>query len=1488
MPSLTKFQRRIGALVAVALLAVLVVALVALPNTTSKSSPEPSPTPSATKTTPNEDEPSQEPSPMSAIGDSSSEQQVDQAPATNPSNEQPAPSATNAQQDEPSPTSSINQSVSKQIKEAMPHVEPHKIPAGAQYEPNVILISVQEGTTVEQLSKEFAQKNIQTVNPSSISPVTDDVFEVSVRAESTIEDAIEELEKTGVVQGAQPNYVYHTLEDQSEKIAGPQPATEPESADQSKPAPSKPANEDSPDEQQQAASEDQEPANPSDSSDANANASANEAANDADQADEQQTASEEELKSEDTASAAQDGDSKGQAETQTLSSAASSNPVNDEKFDDQWGLVSIDAAQAWNSPTLANATNTTVAVLDESFDANHQDLVDNIIATYNATTKTEGNVYIQGRDHGNHVAGVVAATSNNTLGISGVGNNHLKLMLIRLVRDSEQSEGNMYTRDMVAGYNYLIANKSKYNVRVANMSLGSKVEAINPDDALLQKVDQAYAAGIVTTAAAGNASSGVTVPCNYYPGDFEKIVSVINLAHRNTNAKDVYRNSDSNYNTPGQKAKDISAPGTSILSTGCNNAYIYKSGTSMAAPYAAGVLGLIFAANPNLTASQAVDKLYNTAHDIGTQGWDEQYGYGEINAASALASFLSLTGPEHLAVGQDGEWHMVFGSNADALQGFTFSSSDPKILSVDSSDGTGQANACGIATVTATKDNTSYSKEVTVLGPLTVNRFVPVDESVQATVAIPSGSNAMAWKWESSNENVATVTTSGTINAHAVGTAHITASLVADPNVEFAVDVTVYDPIQQLLYLPHGSDAVLAASDSIPVPEGDNSTAQTTWESIEPKVAAVDDQGKVTGVSAGIAAIKRTISYPDGSSTICAWPVVVYGSIVGDDEVMVGGTIDLSISGWNNLPSELKSAFTWSSSDNTKATVSEDGVVTGVSEGSVTIYATAKQGQKQIAQFSKSITVAPFVLREADEPTVAANKFVYNGSEQQGITAGTGYVLGGTFKAKDAGTYTATATLKYGYKWKDGSESPKTIEWAIDPAALSATYNASINVGERPSPNVTVSGFVGNENETNVTGYVAPSVQLPNNLSKPGRYEITPTGGSAKNYAFSYIAGYLDVFGKAKIPIPAAGLTYNGRLQVGVASGTGFTLTDTYSATNAGTYKATAKLQDHYRWSDGTSNSKTITWSIARQTVTIPTARKGLVYNRATQVGVASGTSYTLSGTYRAVNAGSYVARATLKDAVNYRWKDGSTAAKALSWSIAAVPLASCSISSIGTQAYTGKAVSPRPIVSWGGRALSLGTDYALSYRNNVRAGTATVTATGRGNYAGTKSAAFRIVAPGTSYRTHVQNVGWQGWRSNGQMSGTSGRGLRLEGINIRLSSMPVSGGIQYRTHVQNVGWQGWRSNGAMSGTSGRGLRLEAIEIRLTGQMAQLYDVYYRVHTQNVGWMGWAKNGARSGTAGFGWRLEGIQVVLVPKGQPAPGATYLGVRQVNWRPFRQR
>ena len=142
----------------------------------------------------------------------------------------------------------------------------------------------------------------------------------------------------------------------------------------------------------------------------------------------------------------------------------------------------------------------------------------------------------------------------------------------------------------------------------------------------------------------------------------------------------------------------------------------------------------------------------------------------------------------------------------------------------------------------------------------------------------------------------------------------------------------------------------------------------------------------------------------------------------------------------------------------------------------------------------------------------------------------------------------------------------------------------------------------------------------------------------------------------------------------------------------------------------------------------------------------------------------------------------------------------------------------------------------------------------------------FKSNPPTIEYTTHVQNIGWQEpYKKNGQMAGTSGQSLRLEGIKIRIPSQSGNGDIEYSTHIQNIGWQNFVRNDELSGTSGQSLRLEGIKIRLTGELAQKYDVYYRVHAQNAGWLGWARNGEFSGTSGYGFRLEGIEIKLGEK-----------------------
>lgn len=141
-----------------------------------------------------------------------------------------------------------------------------------------------------------------------------------------------------------------------------------------------------------------------------------------------------------------------------------------------------------------------------------------------------------------------------------------------------------------------------------------------------------------------------------------------------------------------------------------------------------------------------------------------------------------------------------------------------------------------------------------------------------------------------------------------------------------------------------------------------------------------------------------------------------------------------------------------------------------------------------------------------------------------------------------------------------------------------------------------------------------------------------------------------------------------------------------------------------------------------------------------------------------------------------------------------------------------------------------------------------------------------RINHTQAAYSAHVQNIGWQKTRYNGETAGTSGQSLRLEGMKISLYQPVYSGGIAYSTHVQNIGWQSEVYDGAVSGTTGQSLRLEAVRICLTGEMAEHYDVYYRVHIQNEGWMDWTKNGEPAGSEGYAYRMEALEIRIVPKG----------------------
>ncbi|MCR4712348.1 MAG: cell wall-binding repeat-containing protein, partial [Clostridia bacterium] len=175
---------------------------------------------------------------------------------------------------------------------------------------------------------------------------------------------------------------------------------------------------------------------------------------------------------------------------------------------------------------------------------------------------------------------------------------------------------------------------------------------------------------------------------------------------------------------------------------------------------------------------------------------------------------------------------------------------------------------------------------------------------------------------------------------------------------------------------------------------------------------------------------------------------------------------------------------------------------------------------------------------------------------------------------------------------------------------------------------------------------------------------------------------------------------------------------------DAGTATVTVTFKGNY------TGTRKLSFTIDPVKVTVPKTKTGLVYNGTKQTGVAAGTNYTVtSGAGTA--AKTYTAKATLKNTKNYAWSDGTTAARSIKWTIGQANLSAATIGKIKNQDFTGSAVKPKLTVKMtlNGKQVTLvsGTDYTAKYENNVYAGTATVTVTGKGNFKGTKKTTFKI-----------------------------------------------------------------------------------------------------------------------------------------------------------------
>lgn len=211
---------------------------------------------------------------------------------------------------------------------------------------------------------------------------------------------------------------------------------------------------------------------------------------------------------------------------------------------------------------------------------------------------------------------------------------------------------------------------------------------------------------------------------------------------------------------------------------------------------------------------------------------------------------------------------------------------------------------------------------------------------------------------------------------------------------------------------------------------------------------------------------------------------------------------------------------------------------------------------------------------------------------------------------------------------------------------------------------------------------------------------------------------------------------------------------------------------------------------------------------------------------------------------------------------------------------------------------------YDVYYRTHVQ-GYGWMNAVSNGNMSGTTGESKRLeaieislvkknqqVSATLTYSVHGQGYGWTkeitpelGEYNSSTVAGTVGQSRRLEAIVLKVETTGVTGGIECSAHVQNYGWMDAVRGGEIAGTTGESKRMEAVSINLTGTISVYYDIYYRVHVQSLGWLDWARNGQKAGTQGIGRRIEAVQVLLVEKGDSAPGSTtrpFYNCSNGNW------
>jgi hypothetical protein len=318
----------------------------------------------------------------------------------------------------------------------------------------------------------------------------------------------------------------------------------------------------------------------------------------------------------------------------------------DPRYTDQWQWnnngssggtagADVEAEPAWDRTRGAGVR---VAVIDNGFDADHEDLdagVDDAISGFYKTSGfTQGVVGMPDSNHGTFCAGMVGARHNNARGGCGAAP-ECDLTLVACLTDQV---GTQTTLARAVAY----AANPTTEVPGADPADGADilVSSLGPNGAvwnLTATLDLALQAA----ASGGRQGRGMAIFWAASNGNNVDVMLDQVVSHPDVIAVVRSTRNDLEDNAARGAAVDLIAPGVDVVSTRSGNAYGPSTGTSFAAPCAAGCAALALSVNSAMTRDQLRDVMQSTADKIGgvvydANGHNDDYGFGRVNAARAV------------------------------------------------------------------------------------------------------------------------------------------------------------------------------------------------------------------------------------------------------------------------------------------------------------------------------------------------------------------------------------------------------------------------------------------------------------------------------------------------------------------------------------------------------------------------------------------------------------------------------------------------------------------------------------------------------------------------------------------------------------------------------------------------------------------------------------------------------------------------------------